>query len=158
MAPSEMKTALTAHPFLEGLPENYIDMLSKLAFEVRFQQDEVIFREGDPSSLFYLILEGKVALEMGAPGRQIIIQTLEAGDELGWSSLLENTSKQFRARCLEPVRALAFDGARVVNLCEEDHEFGFHIMRRALALVAERLRATRFQTLDVYSPKGVRGQ
>lgn len=158
MAPSEMKTALTTHPFLEGLPEKCIDTLSRLAFEVSFRQDEIIFREGDPSSLFYLILEGKVALEMGAPGRQIIIQTLEAGDELGWSSLLENTSKQFRARCLEPVKALAFDGARVVNLCEEDHEFGYHIMRRALALVAERLRATRFQTLDVYSPKGVRGQ
>lgn len=158
MAPSEMKTALTTHPFLEGLPEKYVEMLARLAFEVRFGQDEVIFREGDPSSLFFLILDGKIALEMGAPGRQIIIQTLEAGDELGWSSLLENTSKQFRARCLEPVRALAFDGARVVNLCKEDHEFGYHIMRRALALVAERLRATRFQTLDVYSPKGVRGQ
>lgn len=156
MAPSEMKTVLTAHPFLEGLPEKYIDMLSKLAFEVHFDQDEVVFREGDPSSLFYLILDGKIALEMGAPGRQIIIQTLEAGDELGWSSLLENTSKQFRARCLEPVRALAFDGARVVNLCEGDHEFGYHIMRRTLALVAERLRATRLQTLDVYSPKGAR--
>lgn len=158
MAPSDMKTALITHPFFEGLPEKYIEVLARLAFEVHFAQDEVIFREGDPSSLFYLILEGKVALEMGAPGRQIIIQTLEAGDELGWSSLLENTSKQFRARCLEPVRALAFDGARVVNLCEEDHEFGYHIMRRALALVAERLRATRFQALDVYSPKGVRGQ
>lgn len=158
MVPSEMKIALTAHPFLEGLPDKYIDTLSKLAFEVRFGQDEIVFREGDPSSLFYLILEGKVALEMGAPGRQIIIQTLEAGDELGWSSLLENTSKQFRARCMEPVRALAFDGARVVSLCEEDHEFGFLVMRRALALVAERLRATRLQTLDVYSPKGVRGQ
>lgn len=158
MAPAEMKSVLAAHPFLEGLPEKYIDLLSRLAFEVHFEQDETIFREGDPSSLFFLILSGKVALEMGAPGRQIIIQTLEAGDELGWSSLLENTSKQFRARCLEPVRALAFDGARVVNLCEEDHEFGYHIMRRALALVAERLRATRLQVLDVYSPKGARAK
>ncbi len=99
-----------------------------------------------------------MALEIASPGRHVIIQTLEAGDELGWSSLLENTTKQFRARCLEPVRALAFDGARVVALCEEDHEFGYQIMRRALELVAERLRATRIQVLDVYSPKGVRGQ
>jgi CRP-like cAMP-binding protein len=158
MAPTEIRQVLASHPFLEGLPEKYIEMLSKLAFEVSFDQDEVIFREGDPSSLFYLILSGKVALEMAAPGRQIIIQTLDAGDELGWSSLLENTSKQFRARCLEPVRALAFDGARVAALCEEDHEFGYHIMRRALELVAERLRATRFQVLDVYSPKGARGR
>ncbi len=156
MSPSEVKTVLTEHPFLEGLPEKYLDVLARLAFEVRFDPDETIFREGDPSSLFYLILSGKVALEMGAPGRQIIIQTLEGGDELGWSSLLENTTKQFRARCLEPVHALAFDGARVVNLCEEDHEFGYEIMRRALALVAERLRATRLQALDVYSPKGAR--
>ncbi|MGB9612295.1 MAG: Crp/Fnr family transcriptional regulator [Bryobacteraceae bacterium] len=158
MAPAEIRNALATHPFLEGLPEKYLDVLAKLAFEVSFGQDEIIFREGDPSSLFYLILSGKIALEIASPGRHVIIQTLEAGDELGWSSLLENTSKQFRARCLEPVRALAFDGARVVALCEEDHEFGYHIMRRALELVAERLRATRIQVLDVYSPKGVRGQ
>lgn len=158
MAPTEIRNALASHPFLEGLPEKYLDLLSKLAFEVSFEQDEIIFREGDPSSLFYLILTGKVALEMASAGRHVIIQTLEAGDELGWSSLLENTSKQFRARCIEPVRALAFDGARVVALCEEDHEFGYHIMRRALELVAERLRATRLQVLDVYSPRGGRAQ
>ena len=33
--------------------------------------------------------------------------------------------------------------ARVIAACEEDHEFGYLIMRKVLEIVAERLRATR---------------
>ena len=45
--------------------------------EVQFARDQVIFREGDESSLFYLLLSGKVALEVTAPGR--IVQGADAG-------------------------------------------------------------------------------
>lgn len=154
MTSQSIQTALSNHPFLEGFSPNHLEKLSQLAFEVTFDPDQIIFREGDPSSFFYLIVSGKVALEIGAPGRFIAIQTVGDGEELGWSSLLDHVNKQFRARCIEPVRALAFDGARVIAACETDHEFGYMILREVLEIVAERLRSTRLQVLDVYSHKG----
>ncbi len=158
MATSQVTAALAAHPFLEGLNPNHLEKLAQLAFEVTFEPDQIIFREGDPSSFFYLITSGKVALEIAAPGRFITIQTLTEGDELGWSSLLEQVNKQFRARCIDPVRALAFDGPRVIAACEEDHEFGYMVLRKILAIVADRLTATRLQVVDVYSAKGAHGK
>jgi CRP-like cAMP-binding protein len=158
MATSQITAALTAHPFLEGFPPKYLDKLSQLAFVATFDADQIVFREGDPSSFFYLIVEGKVALEICTPNRVLSIETVEGGEELGWSSLLSRVDKQFRARCLNPVRAIAFDGARVIAACEEDHEFGYLIMRKVLEIVADRLRATRLQTLDVYSSKGTHGK
>lgn len=154
MTNPQITAALNTHPFMEGMPPKYLEKLSQLAFEITFDADQVIFREGDPSSLFYLILNGKIALEIATPARFLTIQTVGDGEELGWSSLLSVVDKQFRARCIDPVRALAFDGARVIAACEEDHEFGYLVMRKMLAIVAERLRSTRFQVLDVYSAKG----
>jgi len=158
MATSQVTAALAAHPFLEGLNPSHLEKLAQLAFEVTFEPDQIIFREGDPSSFFYLIVSGKVALEIAAPGRFITIQTLVDGDELGWSSLLDQVNKQFRARCINPVRALAFDGARVIAACEEDHEFGYMVLRKILAIVADRLAATRLQVVDVYSSRGTHGK
>jgi CRP-like cAMP-binding protein len=158
MSGADTKTALANHPFLAGLPEADVTKLAALAFEVRFLPEQVIFREGDPSSFFYLVVTGHIALELLAPGRVFRIETVEDGEDLGWSSLLESVNKQFQARCLEPTRALAFDGPRLIALCEEDPAFGFRLMRKVVATVADRLRATRLQLLDVYAKRGGAGQ
>jgi len=154
MTTPETIHVLGAHPFLAGLPAEDYERLAHLAMEVHFEPEQTVFREGDPSSCFYLILEGRVALEISAPGRVLRIQTIGAGEELGWSSLLETVNKQFQARCLEPVHALAFDGARLTALCDEEPQLGVRLLRKVLMTVSERLRATRLQVLDVFARKG----
>jgi CRP-like cAMP-binding protein len=151
---SSVLQALTVHPFLEGFTPAQVEALAGLAFEVSFEPDQIIFREFDVSSFFYLILSGNIALEVTAPGRTLRIQTIGEGEELGWSSLLARVNKQFQARSVEPVRALAFDGARLSAMCESDPAFGMLMMRRILDIVAERLQATRLQLIDMYSKKG----
>jgi len=154
MTASEAHKELTGQPFLEGLLESDIKKLEALAFEVRFLPEQIVFREGDPSSFFYLILQGHIALELQAPGRLFRIETVGEGETLGWSSFQESVNKQFQARCLEATHALAFDGPRLIALCEEDPAFGFRIMRKVVATVADRLRATRLQLLDVFANRG----
>jgi CRP/FNR family cyclic AMP-dependent transcriptional regulator len=151
-------STLAGHSFLEGLAESDIKTLTELSFEVQFHEEQIIFREGDPSSFFYLILSGHIALEVLAPGHVLRIQTIGEGEELGWSSLLSSVNKQFQARCLEPVTAFAFDGAQIIARCEDDPAFGFRLLRRVLTTVADRLRATRLQLLDVYAKRGGGGQ
>ena len=139
---------LRRHPSFDGLTERHLELLRQQAVEVQFGPDEIVFREGDECRLFYLIMSGTVALETVARGRVFSISTLAPGDELGWSSLLEGGGKTFQARPLEQVRALAFDGARLQHLCEEDPEFGYVLARRLLDGLARRLRATRLQLLE----------
>ena len=152
----ETAAALREHPFLEGFRPDHIDTLAGMAGVVRFRKTEVIFREGDASSFFYLLLSGAVALEVCTPGRTVRIATLAHGDELGWSSLMSAGAKQFQARSLEAVEALAFDGARLLHACEEDYAFGYALTRAVLRILARRLQATRLQLLDIYSPIGAK--
>lgn len=144
---------LKEHAFLAGFRPEHIDRLAAMANEVQFERNQVLFREGDESSLFYLILHGKVALEATATGRTVRIQTLHEGEEVGWSSVVASKGKHFQARALTNVRALAFDGARLREECDADCGFGYAMMRRLLHVVSGRLQALRLQLIDMCGPE-----
>jgi len=156
-----MKTAtpsrqLARHPFVAGLPHALIEELAPLAREVRFEPEQVIFREGEECSDFYLVLAGRVALEMLSGGAALRVQTVTGGDEFGWSAVLSGRGKHFQARALDRVETLAFDGRAVMALCREDCALGFEFMYRLLGVVSDRLQATRLQLLDHYLPEARR--
>jgi CRP/FNR family transcriptional regulator, cyclic AMP receptor protein len=146
---------LREHPLVSRFWPEHVDRLAAMAAEVRFALGEAIFHEGDHSSLLYLLISGNVALEVELPGRPLRVSTLYAGEILGWSSVTGDNGKQFQARALEEVHALAFDGARLRHACEEDYAFGFMFMREILAVTSGRLHAIRAQLLDAYTPAGV---
>ena len=146
------QTLLARHPFTTGMGGPAIEKLATLARPVGFARNEVIFREGDDCHDFYLLLDGRVALEIVSDGVPHRVHTLSAGDELGWSAVLMGQGKYFQARALEQVHALAFEGGDLITLCERDPAFGYKLMHRLLGVVAERLQATRLQLLDTYWP------
>jgi CRP/FNR family transcriptional regulator, cyclic AMP receptor protein len=136
--------AAKAHDLLTTLPPRHMEKLLGLAKEVRFARDEVILREGEKPGFLYFILEGKVALEILAQERRLLVQTLEAGDATGWSSLIDGVEgDRFQARSLEPMRALAFEGRQLRAACDSDPGFGYNMTKLVLGLVAECLDAAR---------------
>jgi CRP-like cAMP-binding protein len=152
MDKTKLAEVLRDHPFLQGMKAEHVAKMVDLAQEVQIGKDQMIFRQGDESGLFYLILSGKVALEATGPGRILRVQTVGAGEELGWSSALSEGGKNFQARVQEPVQALTFDGARLRQAFQEDPVFGYQFLQRLLRVVARRLQATRVQLLDLYAP------
>ena len=98
-----LEVQIAEHPFLKGISPVHLKVLAALAMHSRFEAGESIFREGDPANRFYLIQQGKVALESGVGDRgTILIQTIGAGDVLGWSWLFPPYYWHFDARALEP--------------------------------------------------------
>ena len=156
MSAATLAAVLKKHPFVEEFQLEHIDRLRALAREVTFEADQVIFREGDDTHDFYLVVSGRVALEMQEPDHVLRIHTLGAGDELGWSSMLMGRGKHFQARALERTEALAFDGAQLLAACRAEPALGFAFMYRMLGVVSERLQATRLQLHDMHSPKAKR--
>jgi CRP/FNR family transcriptional regulator, cyclic AMP receptor protein len=145
---------LREHPFTARFWPEHVARLAAMASESRFAPGELIFQEGDHSSLIYLLISGNVALEVNAPGRPLRVSTLYPGEVLGWSSVTTDNGKQFQARALEDVHALAFDGARLRRACEQDYAFGFVFMRAILTVMSGRLHAIRAQLLEAYTPVG----
>jgi CRP-like cAMP-binding protein len=152
MMTQDLFQALQKHPFVAEFVPEHTASLAALAKPVQFSAGQVIFREGDAFSVFYLLGEGMVALELEVPGHVLRVQTLYAGDELDWSALLPQAGKHFQARALTPVTALAFEGAQLLSNFKSDPEFGLAFMLRLMGVVSERLRATELQLVDMYSP------
>lgn len=143
---------LHKHPFVAEFQPEHTAKLATLARQVHFEADQVIFHEGDDYSVFYLLGEGMVALELEQAGQVLRVQTLYRGDELDWSAVLPHAGKHFQARALTAVTALAFEGEQLLATFKADPQFGLTFMLRLMGVVSERLRATRVQLLDMYSP------
>jgi CRP-like cAMP-binding protein len=143
-------TLLAAQPFLKGLSKAQLEMLSNNAMEVDFPADKLIFSEGLPANRFYVILKGQVALEStpdkkdGAPK---LIQTIKAGDVIGWSWLFPPYRWNFAARAVKPTKAIIFFAATLRKQCEADPRLGYEVMKRVSRVVITRLQATRLQLL-----------
>lgn len=153
MTEQTVRTLLTQHPFVKDLQSHQVDRLALIVRQVAFAPEQIVFREGDECPDFYLIVTGRMALEMAIPGGSVLrIQTLGDGDEFGWSALIMGRGKHFQARALEGVSTLAFDGGQLLEACRDDPGFGFGLMYRLLRIVSERLHATRLQLIDTYSP------
>jgi CRP-like cAMP-binding protein len=147
---------LQQHPFVADFQPAHVQRLAAMARQVQFAEGQVIFHEGDDYGVFYLLTDGMVALEIEAPGHVLRVQTLYGGDEFDWSALLPHAGKHFQARALTPVTALAFEGEQLLASFKVDPEFGMAFMLQLLGVVSERLRASRVQLLDMYSPEARR--
>jgi len=153
--PVSLTKVIAEFPLFRGLRDEHLELITGCARNVRFEEGQMLLKEGEPADTFYAIRHGRVAVEIFVPHRgAITIQTLEAGDVLSWSWLLPPHHNQFDARCLSLTRALAFDAACLRGKCEEDHELGYELITRFAGIIAQRLRATRLQLLDLYGDSG----
>ncbi len=131
------------------MKREHLAVLADGAREVKFKAGEVLFREGEPASEFYLVRSGEIALEAHEHGNEtILVQTLGAGEVLGWSWLFPPFVWHFQARATEPTEAVSLSGAHLLNVSERDHEFGHALMKRVAQVVIHRLQATRKQLLE----------
>ena len=138
-------------PVFAGLDQKYLELIAGCGRNTGFEAGQYLFREGEQADTFYLVRHGRVMLETFVPGRgALTVETIDAGDVVGWSWLFPPYRWHFDARALDMVRAVAFDGACLRGKCSDDHAFGFELLCRFSPVMLDRLQATRIQLLDVY--------
>jgi CRP/FNR family cyclic AMP-dependent transcriptional regulator len=143
---------LEEHAFLKDIAPEYLGYLAAIGELREYLPDTILFQEGKESYYVYLLLDGKVELEMRVPGVGMMpIQTLGPGELLGWSPALKLGPMTATARTLTRCRVVALNVRRLLEICEESPHFGMEFMRRAAATTSHRLAATRFRLLNLLS-------
>jgi len=147
--PSLIET-LSSSPFFKGMSERHLRTMAECAMPTEFAAGELVFREGDVANRFYLIQEGTVMLESRRQATDpICIQTIGAGDVLGWSWLFPPYLWHFDARAVDAVKVVFIYGSRLRDHCEDDHEFGYEFVMRMAEVMMRRLQATRWQLFQI---------
>jgi CRP/FNR family transcriptional regulator, cyclic AMP receptor protein len=149
--PHQLDEILAQVPFFEAMAEEEIALIAGCGRNRHFDAGETIFRQGDTADTFFVVRHGTVAVGNFVPPRgELVIETLEAGDLLGWSWLFPPYRSHFDARALSAVRATQFDGACLRDKCAADPAFGYDLMSRFAQVLIERLQWTRLRLLDIY--------
>jgi CRP-like cAMP-binding protein len=149
MAASESQ--LAKHPFFKSLEPSLLEIFSACATPVTYEPEQKIYREGEEANQFLLLIRGIVAVELHLAGRgNLVIQTVGAGEVLGWSWLFPPYRRRFDARVIQKTNAYALDGKYLREKADSDHRLGYELLKRFSKTVVERLQATRIQLLDVY--------
>jgi len=153
MRQKTLKERLRTNPWFERLSDEHYEKMVSIATIVKWPAGKDIFREGDEDLYLYLILKGRVAIDISYPTRgRVRILTLNEDEIFGWSAVLPVVKiKTAGAHTILDTEAVAFDADALREICEQDHELGFLVYRRLTNVIAGRLSATRMQLLDMYS-------
>ena len=152
MTALEVPGCVERSPLFAGLNEGQLAAVVDGAEEEYFAKGRYVFRQGGEAERFYLLRQGRVAIEVSAPGkRTVTLQTLVPGEVLGWSWLLPPYTWHFDARACDDTQTVALDARKLRALMDRDLAAGHLLYRRFLAIMMERLQAARMQLLDLYA-------
>jgi CRP-like cAMP-binding protein len=147
---------LEDHPFVAGASPEFVRELARFDEPVEFEEGELLFHQRDYVDKFYLLMAGKVNIELHAAGssHHIVIQRLGFGDVIGWSWLFAPFCAHFTARAASQGSAIRFNGPALLVKAEENPAFGYELMKRMAAHLIRRLVATseRLITAEALAP------
>ena len=150
MNTTSIRDLLAAQPVLLDLEPADIDLMAGCAHNEVFEAGTFLAREDEPANHFFIVREGKVALELQAPTGSLLIETIGSGDLVGWSWLFPPHRWAFDVEAIAMTRAVVIDAACLRDKCDADTAFGYRVMKRFAQVIVDRLQMTRVRLLDLY--------
>jgi CRP/FNR family transcriptional regulator, cyclic AMP receptor protein len=149
----EIGTSLKLIPWFKELSPEHFKKVAALAQIRHVKAGEIFFREGDKQDYVYIVLEGRVSLDIFVPHHgKIRFCTAEPFDVFGWSSVTPSIRQRTAgAAAVLDSRVVCFDADKLRQLADDDHDFGYLLMRRLTNVVASRLMVTRLQLIDMFA-------
>ena len=129
-------------PFFDELSNRQLKSVSDIMFERTYDVDESIFEEGQPGAALFLLLDGKVAVEVVRESSTKRLAVLERGAFFGEMALLDETPRSATARALERTRTLALYRNDLSGLVQRDAKMACQIYRSLARMIGDRLRLT----------------
>jgi MFS family permease len=103
--PVELVELLQRIPIFAPLQAPQLERLAQALVEVRVEPGSAVFEEGDPGDRFYVIADGRAAVDVGGEP----VRTLEAGDFFGEIALLHDVPRTATVRAGTGLRLYALD-------------------------------------------------
>ncbi len=116
-----------------------------------FASGQYVYREGDKAEKIYMVLEGRVAVEIEIrPGKKVVIYTETKGHMFGYPSLVRLQTFLTSTRCIDKVKVVTIDAEELVSkIFKPDCRRGYLVMNRLAEIIAVKLRETRMQLVSL---------
>jgi len=132
----------------QGLPEEQLDEIERIASEKLFEKGESLFFEGDEGEGFYMVLSGKVKIfKISDSGKEYILHICNPGEMIAEAPVFHGHSFPANAETLEKTKLLYFPRDKFVKLVHKTPSIAINM----LGLLSMRLRrfATQIENLSL---------
>lgn len=117
---SELRTFLGHIQLWQGLPEDQLDALAKIAIAKIYRKGEVIFEEGDEGRGFFVVKFGKVKVyKLSTDGKEQILHFFGAGDHFAEVPVFDGQCFPASAAAVEKSELLFFPRTDFLALLEQ---------------------------------------
>jgi len=141
-----IRKTLGESSLFSDLSDEQRDKIAQLSREMTFETGDVLFREGDPADNIYIVLQGRVAVEVGLLGRQrrrcATIATARRGEFVGWSAAIGSAKYLASAYAVEKTAAVVVDRRALHSLFVDNPASGLRVMEKLIDLARSRLSRT----------------
>ena len=145
---------LHQHPFFGQFDAATIALLAGCATNVHFHPNEALFHESGQADAFYVLRTGRVSIQVHDPASgNLVVDTVEAGEVVGWSWIVEPYRWSFDAVAILETSAVRFDAACLREKCAADPAVGYQFLRQVTQVMAHRLTSARTRLLDLYGER-----
>ena len=128
---------ISAIPLFNGLPPEQLDAIGQIAVEKRFNKGQTIFSEGDKTTGFFVIVDGRVKIyKVSSEGKEQILHIFEAGQSFGEVTVFTGQQMPANAQTLAKTHLLLFARDAFVNLVSSNSSLALNL----LAIMSKKLR------------------
>ncbi|MBU1181888.1 MAG: Crp/Fnr family transcriptional regulator [Proteobacteria bacterium] len=124
-------------PLFDGLSDDQLNEIKKIALSKRFNKGETIFSEGDPGNGFYVVAEGLVKIyKVSSEGKEQILHIFGIGEPFGEVPVFTGQPFPANAEAIAGSHLLFFPRADFVDLITGNPALSLSM----LAVLSMRLR------------------
>jgi CRP-like cAMP-binding protein len=143
---ADIKEVLAKSVLFKSLSDAELDQVLPLCHEKSYAAGFRLIAEGEAAKDLYIIVEGKVMVEMnllGVNGRvqEALIETVPSEEPLGWSAVVGSRVYTMTARCAEATRVIAINGEQLLSLFNGSPAIGFKVMEGLVEVVDARIKS-----------------
>lgn len=125
------------------LDRKELEVISKHIFEKKVEKDSIIFTEGMPGEVFYIILSGSVEIiKKTDDNKEKIMATMRTNDIVGEMSLIDSKPRSATGRTCEDSVLLAITKRNFDEILNSDPRIAAKILKSMLKVFSERLRGS----------------
>lgn len=121
-----------------GMSQSFIQSVTAKAVKQEFQPNEVIFKADDPAEYFYVLIKGKVRLQLKSSG-QSVYTAQNVGEIFGWSALIGRKEYSATVVCEQPSIALKFHNADIGRVLGRNAENAAQFYKQLAGALGDRL-------------------
>jgi CRP-like cAMP-binding protein len=128
-----------------GMNESMAKQIAALAVKQTYKTGTSILFEDARGRECYLIVEGKVSVNLYIPGSLDRVEpliNLRKSQIFGEFSLIDGAPRSASIRADSDVVVYQFESEKLLQICRENYEFGYHFMKNLAMIIASRLRDT----------------